>query len=455
MTRNAARRPLWQFLASTVFVLLTVAVGSVAWVAGAAHAEAEQDARDTATSFARTVVSSLRVADLEHSTHLDTRTMLDQAVSGLLTDGEAYRVKIWRIEEGGNARIVYSDLTELEGTRVSINPYLQESLDTAEPVIVPVPADPVHENEQRPDTHALEVYLPFEDAAGTLAVAELYRAIDLGLRIRELLAHTLPVAIGGPILLSALTLPLAMRLARRQAAAETARRASVEHALAASERERRQLARLLHDGPVQDLAALGMMVEGTGGGAATLDAKDAAERIRTQVGRLRTLLDDLDPLEDDGNLRDTLRAAAASIAGKPVRVVIRGDEPPGLDPGRRRLLRNCALELLRNASTHAGADTIIVRLVAGQGRVRVEVSDDGRGFDPSATHEEGHHGLHLVRAAMRDAGGTMSVVSDGTGTRIVLEIPCRTTAKIGEAGGGSAVSSPDMPRGKNLRTPAF
>lgn len=420
---DAARRPLVQFLASTVFVLLAVTAASVGWVTWTAHAEARQSAVDAATSFAQTVVSPLRVADLDHSSHLDTRMLLDQAVVGLLEDGEAYRVKIWRIEDRGFARIVYSDLTDLEGKRVPLNPHLQEALDSHQPVVVPVPADVAHENEQRPESHALEVYLPFEDAAGTVAVAELYRAADIGLHIRELLAHTLPVAIGGPILLSALTLPLAVRLARSQAAAEAARRASVEHALAASEKERRRLARLLHDGPVQDLAALGMMLERSGGPAATLDGRDAAERVRAQVGRLRVLLDDLDPIEEhDGDLRESLRVAVAGIAGGSASVTICGDELRELGPARRALIHRCTLELLRNALTHAGAGKVDVRLVADPDRVRVLVEDDGCGFDQAET-PDGHHGLNLVRAAIRDAGGTVSIASGEGGTRIALELP--------------------------------
>ncbi|HMR47662.1 MAG TPA: hypothetical protein PKE40_00065 [Arachnia sp.] len=421
----AAPRPLLQFVASAVFVLMAVTAGSVGWVTWIAHAEARQSAGDAATSFAQTVVSPLRVADLEHSTHADTRSMLDQAVVGLLEDGEAYRVKIWRVEDGGVARIVYSDLTALEGTRVPVNRYLQEALDTGEPVVVPVPADVAHENEQRPGTHALEVYLPFEDAVGTVAVAELYRTAETGLRIRELLIHTLPVAIGGPILLSVLTLPLAMRLVQTQATAEAARRASVEHALAASENERRRLAGLLHDGPVQDLAALGMMLERSGAPGAVLDGRDAAERVRAQVGRLRVLLDDLDPIEeDDGDLRRSLRTAAEAVAGDAVNVTIRGSELRELDPARRALIQRCSLELLRNALAHADPGTVDVCFMADPDRVRVLVEDDGCGFDQAET-PEGHHGLHLVRAAVRDVGGTMSVASGRDGTRIVLEMPSR------------------------------
>lgn len=245
------RRPLVQYLASALLVLLVVTAGSVAWVAWAAQKEARQDAANAANSFARTVVSSLRVADLESSTHADTRAMLDRTVSGLLDEGQLYRVKIWQAESDGTARIVYSDSAELEGKRVDINVYLQEALDTREPVVVSVPTDAAHATEQRPGMYALEVYLTYEDADGSVAVAELYQTALISERIGELLVQSLPVAIGGPLLLTAFTFPLALRLTRRQAEAEALAREAAERALAASETERHRLAILLHDGPVQ------------------------------------------------------------------------------------------------------------------------------------------------------------------------------------------------------------
>jgi signal transduction histidine kinase len=67
-----------------------------------------------------------------------------------------------------------------------------------------------------------------------------------------------------------------------------------------------------------------------------------------------------------------------------------------------------------------------VRLAAMDGTGRVEVVDDGRGFDPAelAARPAGHFGLRGLEGLVQDAGGAMQVVSaDGDGTKVVVEVP--------------------------------
>lgn len=419
---GAGRRPLARFLISTLLVLAAVTAASIAGVWWAARTEAEHNAQDAARSFARVVVSPLRVTDLEQATGADTRVQLDRTVADLLTGGEVYRVKIWRIDHDEDiARIVYSDLDTIEGLRVPVSAFLRRALETSDPVVVPLPDDEAHAHEQRPGESVVEVYQAFEDADGTLAVAELYLITQTEGRVRAMLAYTLPAAIGGPVLLALVTLPLAVRLARRVTDAETERRELVERALAASEQERRRLARLIHDGPVQDLAALGVQLERSQA-SADAGAPQAVEQVRAQVSRLRDLLDDLDPVE--GVHDDIVEAfvAAADGMGGEARVSVTGDDLAGVDARTRALVHRCGTELLRNAVTHAGAGHIRLS-VAGEagGPVELRVSDDGTGFDPART-PRGHHGLTLVRAAVEDAGGTMTLTSGDGGTTIVLRL---------------------------------
>lgn len=64
---------------------------------------------------------------------------------------------------------------------------------------------------------------------------------------------------------------------------------------------------------------------------------------------------------------------------------------------------------------------------ASDGLARVEVDDDGRGFDPadlSQRREEGHVGITLLSDLATAAGGQLQVrSSDGAGTRMTLEVP--------------------------------
>jgi two-component system, NarL family, sensor kinase len=60
--------------------------------------------------------------------------------------------------------------------------------------------------------------------------------------------------------------------------------------------------------------------------------------------------------------------------------------------------------------------------------VRLEVTDDGRGFDPDtiAAQSHGHFGLRVLGDLARDAGGEVEFVSaEGEGTLVRMEVPVR------------------------------
>ncbi len=79
----------------------------------------------------------------------------------------------------------------------------------------------------------------------------------------------------------------------------------------------------------------------------------------------------------------------------------------------------CA-EALANVAKYAGASCVTVAVTAGEGRVRVEIADDGvGGADPA--HGSGLRGL---ADRVETFGGTLQVESlRGRGTRIAAEIP--------------------------------
>jgi signal transduction histidine kinase len=82
---------------------------------------------------------------------------------------------------------------------------------------------------------------------------------------------------------------------------------------------------------------------------------------------------------------------------------------------------------LRNVVTHSAAVHVRVGLEAGDGSVRLEVDDDGRGFSIDTLDERasgGHVGLRSLAGLVADLGGTMAVRSaPGEGTRVEVSIP--------------------------------
>jgi signal transduction histidine kinase len=78
---------------------------------------------------------------------------------------------------------------------------------------------------------------------------------------------------------------------------------------------------------------------------------------------------------------------------------------------------------------HGRARNIVVRAQAlGEDRVRVEVSDDGCGFDSRLLRRNGNSGFGLgnIRERARALGGSARIDSEpGRGTRVIIDLPRR------------------------------
>ena len=102
-----------------------------------------------------------------------------------------------------------------------------------------------------------------------------------------------------------------------------------------------------------------------------------------------------------------------------------------LSSDQRRHLLAIVKESLRNALRHAGARCVALTLVVDSSSLRLELRDDGRGFDAVAAAANGGHGLRNLRTRADDLGGNLTVMSDpGTGTRLVLELPLHMTHRM-------------------------
>jgi signal transduction histidine kinase len=93
------------------------------------------------------------------------------------------------------------------------------------------------------------------------------------------------------------------------------------------------------------------------------------------------------------------------------------------NPSRAREILRIAQEALSNAVRHAHADHIRLRLGSEDGRVVLEVRDDGAGFDPDAPEVRSRRlGLTSMEERARRLGGRLTVASaPGGGTTVRLE----------------------------------
>ena len=198
------------------------------------------------------------------------------------------------------------------------------------------------------------------------------------------------------------------------------------------EDERRRLARELHDGLGQNLTALkhrlGQIGSELGPGHAALRGK-----LDTALALCSGALDDTrnlsrllrPPILDDLGLEPALNWLARSLeesAG--IAVVLEIEALPVLDGELQTLLFRVAQEAFNNAAKHAAAQSLLLRLVVRDGRLQLQVIDDGRGFDPDVAMRAGGSGLGSMRERLRLYGGQLELRSSpGHGARLRATVP--------------------------------
>jgi signal transduction histidine kinase len=199
--------------------------------------------------------------------------------------------------------------------------------------------------------------------------------------------------------------------------------------------ERHRIARELHDSVSQ---ALFSTILHTRTAEKALERQDVGragllgqalsaigELTRSAQGEMRALIFELgNEAAADGFVRALTRHAGTLSAQDGVRIVVEGpDHRPALAPDVETQLFGIGREALTNVAKHAGAHTATVRVEEREGRVRVEIADDGRGFDPTSSHR-GHYGLESMRSRAAEIDGLLTITSiPGEGTVIRVEVP--------------------------------
>jgi signal transduction histidine kinase len=242
------------------------------------------------------------------------------------------------------------------------------------------------------------------------------------------LAHQLGLALHNVQLDSALQASLE-ELAERNEELQASRLRIV----AASDAARRGIERNLHDGAQQHLVALAVKIglianiaeDGDGDMVAQMLA-DLRKDVQATIDEVRALAHGIyPPLLRDRGLGEALRTAA-NRAGLPCRVEV---DLPGRYPETVETAAYfCSTEALQNAAKYAGEGAEVQLTVRGaDGRLVVEIADDGAGYD-ATEHAEGH-GFTNMRDRLGAIGGELEVRSaPGEGTRLVLSIPAEPLA---------------------------
>lgn len=198
----------------------------------------------------------------------------------------------------------------------------------------------------------------------------------------------------------------------------------------AQERERRSIARELHDEIGQTLTGLKLTLEDHD--RLTAEAADsrlarARELAVELLHRVHDLSLDLRPaILDDLGLQPALIWLTERYSEQTgVRITLRCS---GLEGRLRSEVETAAYrivqEALTNVARHAGVDSAAVECALDEGRLRVEVVDDGRGFEVDAVPVGQSSGLAGMEERARSTAGRISVDSTvGLGTTVVADLP--------------------------------
>jgi signal transduction histidine kinase len=196
--------------------------------------------------------------------------------------------------------------------------------------------------------------------------------------------------------------------------------------------ERNRLALELHDAVSQKLFSLVLTAES----AATLVGRDAdgakeqLERVQAlaqeALEELRALIFELRPpeVERDG-LCGALRKHVSLLAQQRPGIALELDDELPRNPKRDAEVLRIAQEAITNAIRHADAEHVRVRLDGEDGRLVLEVADDGAGFDPRAPDLRSRRlGLTSMEERARRLRGRLEIESaTGSGTTVRLEVP--------------------------------
>lgn len=198
--------------------------------------------------------------------------------------------------------------------------------------------------------------------------------------------------------------------------------------------ERERIGMDLHDGVIQSIYAVGLVLE-----LARVSLEDdplvsrekieqAIRGLNDTIRDIRTYILDLRPRQlGGGNLMESLRRLVEEFranTNNQATLIGPDDNTLSLPPSHADALFHICQEAMANVAKHARASAVRLQLWTAPERVLLEISDNGRGFDLRRMSVTLGHGLSNMHTRARKVGGDVEITSEeGKGTTVLAWVP--------------------------------
>ena len=232
------------------------------------------------------------------------------------------------------------------------------------------------------------------------------------------------------------------RLRTAESASRLRARGVSRRSIQAETEVRRRLSESIHDGPVQELIGLEMVLATAGKAASERKRERALELIAEarmvtarNIQALRDEIVDLGPfafeeLHFESAVEKCVPLWRRRYGFEVMATLERVELPAELAGDLFRVTQ----EAVANAGRHAQARAVSISLRRLAAEIELRIADDGHGFgngDPLAPGEPGHLGLASMRERAELMGGRLEIETSDRGTRVLVRAPLGSRERAG------------------------
>jgi signal transduction histidine kinase len=203
--------------------------------------------------------------------------------------------------------------------------------------------------------------------------------------------------------------------------------------IAGEDEVRRHVADFIHDGPVQELIGLDLMLQGATRAAERGDEQRTVELIgqaralaESNIRALRDEIVNLGPYAFEELSFEIAIERCISVWRRRYGCEVTVDADVELEPPVANDLFRITQEAVANACKHGEADHVHVSLVRHGGVAVLKVTDNGKGFgdvNPLGIHQPGHIGLASIRERTELLGGALAITTEPGRTEVEVRVP--------------------------------